>query len=219
MNDFINAGVANSVQMAIGYPLDTAKVWIQSNQQTKPMTIRNLYSGIKYPLIGQGVATAVCFSGYNYGIEQGVNPVVSAASSGFAISLAAVPFEILKVTKQYEPTSNVNWSKIYTKCVVPVTLRETSYITLFLNLQRYFKTETDVSPPVYGAICSSTSWILTYPLDTYKTNQILLHSLGKAMPKRRVFDIGLAYSLFRVSLGGSVFMTVYNYLNSISCTI
>jgi hypothetical protein len=213
-NDFINAGIANSVQMAIGYPLDTAKVWVQSNHKTKPMTIRNLYSGIKYPLVGQGLATAICFSGYNYGIEKGVNPFLSALLSGMTISLAATPIEILKVTKQYEPLSNVQWSKHYKQCFIPIMARETTYITSFLNLQRYFREETAVSPPVYGAICSATSWILTYPLDTYKTNQILFHSLGKKVAIRPVFDIGLAYSLFRVSLGGSIFMTVYNWLKT-----
>ena len=213
MNDFINAGIANSVQMAIGYPLDTAKVWVQSNQKTKPMNIRNLYSGIKYPLVGQGAATAVCFSSYNYGIQQDVHPFLSAAIAGFTISLAAVPIEIMKITKQYEPTSNVKWSKFYKQCLVPVIMRETAYIISFLNLQRYFREETDVHPAVYGAICSSTSWILTYPLDTYKTNKILFHSLGKKMALRPLFDIGLAYSLFRVSLGGSIFMTVYNWLS------
>jgi hypothetical protein len=215
MNDFINAGIANSVQMVIGYPLDTAKVWIQSNQQLKPMTIRNLYSGIKYPLIGQGAATALCFSSYNIGIEQGINPFLSAALSGLAISLVATPVEILKITKQYEPESNVQWSKHYKQCLIPIATRETAFITLFLNLQRYFREETDVYPPVYGAICSATSWILTYPLDTCKTNKILFHALGKTMPKRPMIDVGLAYSLFRVSLGGSIFMTVYNYLSNI----
>lgn len=211
-NDFINAGIANSVQMAIGYPLDTAKVWVQSNQPFKPMTIRNLYSGIKYPLIGQGTATALCFASYNYGIKKDVNPFLSAASAGFVISLVATPIEILKITKQYEPLSNVKWSNFYKQCLIPVTLRETLYITSFLNLQRYFREETDVIPAFYGAICSSVSWILTYPLDTYKTNQILFHSLGKTIPKRPMLDVGLAYSLFRVSLGGSIFMTVYDLL-------
>jgi hypothetical protein len=215
-NDFINAGIANSVQMAVGYPLDTAKVWVQSNQPMKPMTIRNLYSGIKYPLVGQGLATALCFSSYNYGIEKGLNPFLSAAITGFAISLVATPVEIMKITKQYEPSSNVKWSMFYKKCLVPVTLRETTYITSFLNLQRYFREETDVHPAVYGAICSATSWILTYPLDTYKTNQVLFHSLGKTMPERPMVDIGLAYSLFRVSLGGSIFMTVYNRLSLVT---
>lgn len=218
MNDFINAGIANSVQMAIGYPLDTAKVWIQSNQPIKPMTIRNLYSGIKYPMMGQGAATAICFASYNYGIQQGVNPFLSAALSGMTISLVAAPVEILKITKQYEPKTNVQWSKHYKQCLIPIAARETVFITSFLNLQRYFREETSplaLSPPVYGAICSATSWILTYPLDTYKTNKILFYALGKTMPKRPIVDIGLAYSLFRVSLGGSVFMTVYNYLNNI----
>jgi hypothetical protein len=211
-NDFINAGIANSVQMVIGYPLDTAKVWVQSNQLNNPMTVRNLYSGIKYPLIGQGAATALCFSSYNLGVENGINPFISAALSGLTISLVTAPVEILKITKQYEPTSNVQWSKHYKQCLFPITARETMFITSFLNLQRYFSEETDLSPPLYGAICSATSWILTYPLDTYKTNKILFHSLGKTIAKRPLFDVGLAYSLFRVSLGGSIFMTVYDCL-------
>jgi len=215
MNDFINAGIANSVQMVIGYPLDTAKVWIQSNQPFKPMTIRNLYSGIKYPMMGQGAATALCFASYNYGIEQGVNPFLSAVFSGMTISLVAAPVEILKITKQYEPTSNVQWSKHYKQCLIPIATRETAFITSFLNLQRYFREETQISPPVYGAICSASSWILTYPLDAYKTNKILFHALGKTMSKRPMIDVGLAYSLFRVSLGGSIFMTVYNCLSNI----
>ena len=212
MNDFISAGIANSIQMVIGYPLDTAKVWIQSNQK-KPLTIRNLYSGIKYPLIGQGAMTALCFSTYDYGIKQKYNPILVGFASGSLVSLLIVPLEIMKVAKQYEPNAKLKiTSTLYKNCLIPVYMRETTFITIFLNLQRYFREETDVSPPIYGAICSSASWILTYPLDTYKTNQILFHSLGKTMAKRPLFDIGLAYSLFRVSLGGSIFMTVYNWI-------
>ena len=210
----INAGIANSVQMAIGYPLDTAKVWIQSNQQNKPFTIRNLYSGIKYPLIGQGAMTALCFSTYDYGIQQKYNPILAGFASGSLISLLVVPFEIMKITNQYEPIRNrpIHLLPLYSKCLIPVFMRETPYITVFLNLQRWFKTNTEIHPSIYGAICSSASWILTYPMDTYKTNKILFHSLGKTIPRRPLFDRGLAYSLFRVSLGGSIFMTVYNKL-------
>ena len=73
MDDFIIAGLANATQMFIGYPLDTAKVWTQS-EQNKPLTVRNLYSGIKYPLIGQSLMTALCFSTFDYAKQHGVSP-------------------------------------------------------------------------------------------------------------------------------------------------
>ena len=212
MNDFIIAGVANSVQMVIGYPLDTAKIWAQSEQK-KPFSLRNLYSGIKYPLIGQGAMTALCFSSYNYGIKQGVHPIISGVCSGSIVSLIIVPFEVMKISKQYSSNSCAHPTKHYFQCLIPVAMRETAFIATFLNLQRYFSRETDISPPVYGAICSSVSWIVTYPLDSYKTNQILHYSLGKTVAKRmNIFDIGLVYSLCRVSLGGTIFMTVYTWL-------
>ncbi len=215
MKDFVCAGIANTTQMLIGYPLDTAKVWAQSNTPVK-MSIKHLYSGIKYPLIGQGAMTGLCFSIYDYGIKQSYHPVVSAFASGSLISVLIVPFEIAKIVKQHDPNTKIVRSfSLYKMCVGPVFLRETSYITMFLNLNRYFNEETDLSPTIYGGICSSISWIATYPLDTYKTNSILLHSTGKKMIRKPLFDIGLVYSLCRVSLGGSIFMTVFSWLKQI----
>ncbi len=213
MDEFICAGIANTAQMIIGYPLDTAKVWAQTNTKQQ-LSISNLYSGIKYPLIGQGAMTALCFSTYNYGIKQSYGSVGSAFLSGSLISLIIVPFEVMKIAKQYEPAVNkLPLRNLYSKCLLPVYMRETAYITLFLNMQKYFSEETEISPTVYGGICSSLSWIITYPLDIYKTNSLLYHSLGrKKIQSTKLFDIGLAYSLFRVSLGGSIFMTVYNQL-------
>jgi hypothetical protein len=212
MDEFICAGIANTVQMIIGYPLDTAKVWAQTNTKQQ-ISFRNLYSGIKYPLIGQGAMTALCFSTYNYGCKQSYGSVGSAFLSGSLVSLIIVPFEVMKIAKQYEPTAKMlPLRNLYSKCLIPVYMRETTYITLFLNMQKYFEEETEISPTVYGGICSSLSWIITYPLDIYKTNSLLYHSLGRKMIPPKLFDIGLAYSLFRVSLGGSIFMTVYQQL-------
>ena len=119
----------------------------------------------------------------------------------------------MKISKQYEPTAKMlPLRNLYSKCLLPVYMRETTYITLFLNMQKYFEEETEISPTVYGGICSSLCWIITYPLDIYKTNSLLYHSLGRKMIQPKLFDIGLAYSLFRVSLGGSIFMTVYQGL-------
>jgi hypothetical protein len=111
---------------------------------------------------------------------------------------------------------DVVWIMILCDWIVSIL---SPYITIILNLQRWFRTETDISPAVYGAICSSVSWIVTYPLDTYKTNTILRHSLGMKTPKRPLFDMGLVYSLGRVSLGGSIFMTIYTALKSREPTV
>jgi hypothetical protein len=212
MNDFASAGIANAIQMIVGYPLDTAKIWIQSGQK-QSLSFRHLYGGIKYPLVGHSAMTALCFSIYDYGIRQSYHPIVSGLASGSLVSVIIVPFEIMKITKQYEPNSQIKqMPRLFWKCLPSIYARETSYITIILNLQHWFHTKTDISPVVYGAICSSVSWIATYPLDIYKTNTILHHSLGKKMGKHALFDRGIAYSIGRVSLGGSIFMTVYSAL-------
>ena len=212
MNDFASAGIANAIQMIIGYPLDTAKIWKQSGRK-QSLSFRHLYGGIQYPLVGHSAMTALCFSSYNYGISQSYNPIVAGFAAGSLVSVIVVPFEIMKITKQYEPKSKITqMPRLFWKCMPAVYARETSYITIILNLQEWFHTETDISPVVYGAICSSVSWIATYPMDIYKTNTILHHSLGKKIGKHALFDMGLAYSIGRVSLGGSIFMTVYSAL-------
>ena len=212
MNDFFSAGIANAVQMVVGYPLDTAKVWTQSGCK-EPMTLRNLYGGIRYPLVGHSAMTGLCFSTYDYGIRNSYGPLFSGFASGSLVSAIVVPFEVMKITKQYEPASVVRMNpQLCIRCLPAIYMRETCYITTMLNLQHWFSTQTDISPTVYGALCSSASWVLTYPLDTYKTNTILLHSLGKKSVRRPLFDMGLAYSICRVSIGGSLFMTIYSML-------
>jgi hypothetical protein len=214
MNDFFSAGIANAIQMVVGYPLDTAKVWVQSGCK-EPMTLRNLYGGIRYPLVGHSAMTGLCFSTYDYGIRNSYGPLFAGFVSGSLVSVIAVPFEVMKITKQYEPASVVRMnSKLCIRCLPAIYARETSYITMMLNLQHWFSTQTDISPTLYGALCSSVSWIMTYPLDTYKTHTVLLHSLGKTTVKRPLFDIGLAYSIIRVSCGGSLFMTIYTAIRT-----
>jgi hypothetical protein len=214
MNDFFSAGIANAVQMVVGYPLDTAKVWAQSGCK-EPMTLRNLYGGIRYPLVGHSAMTGLCFSTYDYGIRNSYGPLFAGFASGSLVSVIAVPFEVMKIAKQYEPASVVRMNpQLCIRCLPAIYARETCYITMMLNLQYWFSTQTDISPAIYGALCSSVSWITTYPLDTYKTHTVLLHSLGKTTVKRPVFDIGLAYSIIRVSIGGSLFMTIYTAIRT-----
>lgn len=64
MNDFIAGGCSGIAQTIIGHPFDTAKVNIQNNISLKTLNTKDLFRGIKYPLLSNALINSVVFSGY-----------------------------------------------------------------------------------------------------------------------------------------------------------
>lgn len=212
-NPFVAAACANTLQLTVGYPLDTIKVWIQTRQKISLSNVKGLYSGIQYPLLTQSSMAGLYFSLFEY--TKNIIPDYCAATvTGATFATIATPIEYMKIRSQVQikqtklpPTGHIIKSLPY------VLLREVPFSCIFLTLQNRMS-QAGYEPHVSGALSSMAAWTLTYPMDQIKTLQLSAEVPGsrKITPKDIKFDPGLPISLFRVGICGSIFMSTYKYM-------
>ena len=67
MNEFFLGSIVGSVQVLVGYPLDTIKTNLQTNKLgNMKYSIPRLYKGFKYPLFGNAIINSFPFGTTNY---------------------------------------------------------------------------------------------------------------------------------------------------------
>ena len=216
MTDHFKASfIANSIQVLWSYPLDTLKVWTQNRQTVKPC-IKTLYKGVQYPMFIQGGLVSLCFSSFYYQVQNGIPDYIAAGVSGVGLSTIGVPFEYLRIQNQSQrkPLSILSWnSGIFLKYWKPVVCRETPFCMVYMCTQKKLR-ENGYHPGIAGGIASTSAWVSTYPLDVAKTRVLSgeCKNITTALMRKPGFDLGLTYSLLRVSVTGLSFMTVYDYI-------
>ena len=151
----------------ITYPLDTIKVWKQTNSYQK-INLTNLYRGCFYPSVIAGVINSTLFSSnyllYNYTH----NHYISGALTGMSFSILINPIDYYKIQKQ----NNLNYYKVPLKNKIfrgfPLTfLRESLGTSIYFGSFDYFK--KDYGTFISGGISGTLSWVSTYSIDVVKT--------------------------------------------------
>lgn len=197
MNDFIAGGCSGIAQTIIGHPFDTAKVNIQNNISLKTLNNKDLFRGIKYPLLSNALINSVVFSGYQSNkkriekLSKSNNndtmimnkPLLNFISGGIA-GLYVAPliyiFDYGKtLTQMGKNISLKDYYKLLTREIKPYGLK-TTFGREFLAFGVYFSTydymrdeyNTELSPLVAGGISGLLNWTTTYNLDVIRNRQI-----------------------------------------------
>lgn len=197
MNDFIAGGCSGIAQTIIGHPFDTAKVNIQNNISLKTLNNKDLFRGIKYPLLSNALINSVVFSGYQSNkkriekLSKSNNndtmimnkPLLNFISGGIA-GLYVAPliyfFDYGKTLSQMgKKVSLKDYHKLLTREIKPHGLK-TTFGREFLAFGVYFSTydymrdeyNTELSPLVAGGISGLLNWTTTYNLDVIRNRQI-----------------------------------------------
>lgn len=210
------------VQTIIGYPLDTLKTNLQSKTiennkilRKDKISIRNilsLFNGVKYPLASNIICQNIFFSSYHYLDHKLENPFISGTIAGSIIGLISNPLEYYKVCAQNNKYSRQNIKKSLTCGLKQSLLRES--ISSGTYFYTYFKmTELNYHPFVSGGISGVNSWLITYPIDTYKTRiqsgQKINENIVSFLKNKKNWS-GLGYCLSRAFLVNSVSFYLYD---------
>ena len=107
MNDnnykyFISGSLSGFSQIIVGHPIDTIKIWNQVNIKHS-YNFKNLYSGIKYPLISNIFITSGIFGFYNYSYNKTKNNFLSGFISGLLVS------PIINISDIYKLDFKINY--------------------------------------------------------------------------------------------------------------
>lgn len=204
--DSLFAGLISGLsQTIIGHPLDTLKVWKQNNNSLKP-TIKNLYIGIKYPLIQNPF---ICGSGFyvnDFFLKKTKNIYVSSSIAGFINSIVLTPLDYYKIKRQQQlPTNFLHCYKNFSIVLLRGIPSNLFYFSTYDILRK-----KDISTEIAGGCAGVSSWLFTYPIDTLKTRmQTDVHlSLYNAYKMSGLFH-GITYCLVRAFFVNSIGFVVY----------
>lgn len=177
MNDyksFLTGGLIGVLQTISGHPLDTLKTISQNNKLSinefynlnihkQPLS---LYNGIKYPMMINVVYNTFLFSVFENIKKTSENNLYPGFIAGFYSGIILNPFEYYKINRQLK-----NKIVIYNsfKGLHLTMFREG--IASSIYFASYFELEKKINNPlISGGLSGALSWLMTYPLDTIKTN-------------------------------------------------
>ena len=165
MDAYIAGSLSGFVQILIGHPLDTYKVWLQTGQKNKKFI--NIYNGIKYPLVINCIHNSVLFGTNNYLSHYINNQWITGFITGIASSFICGPMELYKIRDQsYKPRPNISQIMIG---FYPTLLRECITGSLYFGTYHYLYHERKNSCLLSGGIAGVFSWLISHPIDTIKS--------------------------------------------------
>ena len=166
MNEFFLGSIVGSVQVLVGYPLDTIKTNLQTNKLgNMKYSIPRLYKGFKYPLFGNAIINSFAFGTTNYINSYANNYWVSGFFAGTLSSIIINPIELYKVREQVL----VNSPAHPFKGIVSTIARESIAMSIYFGSYHSFKKEYKYNPLLAGGLSGWLSWLFTYPIDVVKS--------------------------------------------------
>ena len=220
MNDnnykyFISGSLSGFSQIIVAHPIDTLKIWNQVNLKHSH-NFKNLYSGIKYPLISNIFITSGIFGIYNYFFKKTNNNFVSGFIAGSLVTPIINISDIYKIKYQ----NKISLKMPFYRGIYLTLFRESFACGIYFSSYNYFKNNFDnklnnnINNFISGGLAGITSWFITYPIDTIKTRiQTKNISLKNAIKDKKFFK-GLSICLLRAFVVNSIGFCTYEYFNN-----
>ena len=165
MDAYIAGSISGFVQIIIGHPLDTYKIWLQTGQPNK--NYRNLYYGIKYPLFINCGHNSILFGTNNYLSYYTNNQWITGFFTGIVSGFVCSPMELYKIREQsylIKPHIREIATGLY-----PTILRECIAGSIYFGGYQYLRKEKKYSCLLSGGISGVLSWLISHPIDTIKS--------------------------------------------------
>lgn len=197
----------------IGHPLDTIKTWKQNNNiiKTPSFNFKNLFKGIKYPLIQNSLISSIIFSNNEFFKKNINNIYVSNGLTALITSIIICPcdkYKIMEQNKKIYPFNFKNTINSY-KDIGIVTARKFPGIFIYFSSYQLLK-KNDVPTFLSGSIAGASSWFFTYPIDTIKTRiqNESCKTIKEAINKGGLNN-GIGICLLRAFIVNGINFTVY----------
>ena len=197
----------------IGHPMDTLKTWKQNNNiiKTPSFNMKNLFKGIRYPLIQNSVISSIIFSNNEYLKKNINNNYVSNGLTALLTSIIICPcdkYKIMEQQKKIYPFTFKNTINSY-KDIGIVTSRKLPGIFIYFSSYQKLK-EKNIPTFLSGSIAGTASWFFTYPIDTIKTRiqNESCKTIKEAINKGGL-NKGMGICLIRAFIANGINFTVY----------
>lgn len=195
------AGISSGfIQTLISYPFDTIKTWNQNKNicKTPKYSIKNLYSGIKYPLI-QTPLSVGCGFFINENIYNKCNNVyISSFCAGLGNVILFAPLDYYRINLQQQ--QKPNFYKCYKNFPILITRDIPSSIILLSSYKKF--RDNNFYIPISGGLSGLITWTIIFPLDTIKTRL----QANTTLKISDVIKIGNLYNGYRITCFRAAFV-------------
>ncbi|EDK44509.1 conserved hypothetical protein [Lodderomyces elongisporus NRRL YB-4239] len=221
--------ISGMVGKLIEFPLDTIKVRLQSNHGQSPITtiqmirqtyhnegfVHGFYKGLKAPLLGACLETAILFSSYNYASTFIANRIdkSNGTNSRKIVSVDDIPFWSKCVSGGF---AGLMASFILT----PVELVKCQLQVVNMHNSTPLTILSQLLPQVQKSSSSSTTSTTTTATTTTSTSTSTTHSYSSIV-KRTIKDNGitglwkgLESTIIREVVGTAIWFGTFEYLNN-----
>ena len=222
---FYAGTVSGIIQVIVGHPLDSMKVWKQANNKFHGIEnryqIRHLYRGVSYPLFSSGLINGIIY-GTNWSLTRSLdNQWITGALTGLTVSVFMSPFERYKIADQMGkqglltiPKSSQDLQAVIKDAYrgyLSTLAREVISCSLYFGLYEKMRTQ-DIPIIIAGGLSGLTSTFLVHPIDSIKTrlqtNTTL--SVQKSISIGNLWD-GLGISLIRSSIVNAIGFATFEF--------
>lgn len=206
--EYLAGSISSMLQTISMYPLDTLKVYKQSNIK-KTIRIKNLYKGLTYPLLFDTFAGSLLFGTYYNLRKNNFSKEESSLITGIIVGTVMTPFDVYKIKNQCQIKKEINLFRGLHFTVG----REIIGNYIYFATYDYFRSEYKLSPAVSGGLCGGIMWTVIYPIDNYKTNYTIKDISIKEFLKEGKFFKGYKYCLMRGIPANIIIFDLYEKIN------
>lgn len=235
MQEYILGNIFGITQVLIGHPFDTLKTIIQNSPTIKitytVINPKNLYKGVSYPLLMNGIGTSFLFGNYDYFYNCTNSNILSGICTGVISAFALTPFDYKKIQMQINSKTNNDTNtytntnthnninsiiKKYYSGLSYTLFRETTSIPIYFYTYNYLYTNNHTNCFFAGGIAGINSWLFTYPFDTLKTRKQLYQSksFSELIKMGSLFN-GIRITLLRAFIVNSTSFYIYETIKNI----
>jgi len=204
--DFIKSGSISSGCMGLFYPLEIAKVRLQSNKSLR-VPLRTYYRGLSKSLLFVFPEKGIKFTTFNYCQNNKYNFSSSILATTITQSIISTPIENYRINNQIRKYKLLN-NKIYRGYQFSV-MRDIIFNTIFFK-KSYKKTQL-IDNMIGGLLATS----LATPIDVIKTKYQQGNSLRDIFKKINIKPLILLKGIIprTLSIGGFYGLTYFIYQN------
>lgn len=223
-----NLDSQNNLQNNLQNNSSGTKLNLQSNYKNiniiRSNLISRLYAGVSYPLFINLSYNTLIYELHDKTYKKTNNHFVSGFISGGLMSFILNPFEVAKIRKQVNDNNftstkilklnNFKLNKIFV--ALPYTFLRESISTGFYFNSYFYLLDKNISAFQSGGFAGCISWLITYPIDTYKT-RVQVNSKYKMELNFKNFRSlwhGISFCLLRAYLVNGVGFYIYNKLTN-----
>ena len=200
------AGICSGfIQTFLSYPFDTIKTWNQNKNicKTPSYTIKNLYSGIKYPIIQTPLTIGCGFYTNEKVYNKYKNIYISSFCSGLINVIIFSPLDYYKINLQQQ--QKPDFFKCYNNLPILI-IRDIPSSIILLSSYRKLR-DKEVSIPIAGGLSGLIAWSIIFPLDTIKCRL----QANTSLKILEVVKMGKLYNGFSVTCFRAAFVNTIGF--------